>query len=257
MPHRGMVLTAGFGAAAVVLLLSSSRLLAVWSPSQPSQTELQAALATLEQQLRQVESRLQELDALASPTLREVLPAEAAFAEAERLGIVEEIARARPRMAPERLRRVSVSLVNEARRHRLDPLLLTAVARVESGYNPFATSHAGARGLLQLMIPTSRELLERRGEQLGHEGELYDIETNVALGAEYLARMITRFPTLEGALLAYNRGPTGARAVLGGDASQRALAGYPRLVLDEHRRLARRAVERHAARQVEDSTPTL
>lgn len=44
------------------------------------------------------------------------------------------------------------------RTHGLDPALLSAVAKVESGYHPSARSAAGARGLMQLMPATARSL---------------------------------------------------------------------------------------------------
>jgi soluble lytic murein transglycosylase-like protein len=64
--------------------------------------------------------------------------------------------------------------------------------------DPSAESHAGARGLLQLMPATARELRL--------DGD--DPATNVLAGARYLAQMIDRFGSLDLALAAYNAGPT-------------------------------------------------
>jgi soluble lytic murein transglycosylase-like protein len=76
--------------------------------------------------------------------------------------------------------------------------LLIATAYEESRMNPLAESGAGARGLLQLMPATAREL------QL--DGD--DPATNVLAGARYLRQMIDRFGSVELALAAYNAGPT-------------------------------------------------
>lgn len=167
-----------------------------------------------------------------------------ALQEADALGILAEVARERPQLRPDAQRRVGVALVSEARRHGLDPLLLAAVARVESRFDPYATSQMGAVGLLQIRPPTGKAMIAEDGGRLSHDAQLYEIETNVALGARYLAGLARRYPSLDQALLAYNRGPVGAgRALRGPDASA-ALAGYPHAVLAERERLALRARRR-------------
>src|SRR5439155_856951 len=76
--------------------------------------------------------------------------------------------------------------------------LLVATAFVESRMDPSAESHAGARGLLQLMPATARELRL--------DGD--DPATNVLAGARYLRQMLDRFGSVDLALAAYNAGPT-------------------------------------------------
>ena len=76
--------------------------------------------------------------------------------------------------------------------------LLVATAYEESRMDPNARSGAGARGLLQLMPGTAREL--------GLEGS--DPAVNVRAGARYLRQLIDRFGEVELALAAYNAGPT-------------------------------------------------
>jgi soluble lytic murein transglycosylase-like protein len=44
------------------------------------------------------------------------------------------------------------------RKHGVDPALLSAVAKNESGYRADAVSHAGARGLMQIMPATAKGL---------------------------------------------------------------------------------------------------
>ena len=194
--------------------------------------ERTAAMDALETRLEELEKRLDGIDGAH------------AFSEARQLGIIDAVSESRPDLRPSAVRRVGVALVSEARRNDLDPLLLAALARVESGYNPFATSDAGARGLLQLTPPTGRTMANAKGSTLNHSAELYDIETNIALGAHYLADLVRQFDTVDAALLAYNRGIGGAKAALRSPNRERALEGYPKTVLTERARLAERAAHR-------------
>jgi hypothetical protein len=81
----------------------------------------------------------------------------------------------------------------------VSPALLTAVAAVESGFQPRAVSRAGATGLTQLMDGTARALgVTNR----------FDPWQNLVGGARYLRGLINRFPgNLPLALAAYNAGP--------------------------------------------------
>ena len=64
--------------------------------------------------------------------------------------------------------------------------------------DPSAQSGVGARGLLQLMPGTARELRL--------DGD--DPADNVLAGASYLRQMLSRFGSVDLALAAYNAGPT-------------------------------------------------
>ena len=89
----------------------------------------------------------------------------------------------------------------------LDMALLTAVARVESCFDPKANSVAGALGVMQLMPGTAKELGVRNA---------FDPKSNITGGATYLAKMLKRHNgNLELALASYNAGP-GAVAKYGG-----------------------------------------
>ena len=81
-----------------------------------------------------------------------------------------------------------------------DVFLVLALTRQESGFNPNARSPANARGLMQLLPSTARALTGRRPN-------LYDAETNMRIGEEFLSRLITKFSSVELALAAYNAGP--------------------------------------------------
>ena len=86
-----------------------------------------------------------------------------------------------------------------AEKYNLPPQLINAVIRAESNFKVRAVSSAGARGLMQLMPATAKEL--------GVE-DSFDIEQNIDGGAKYLRKMLDRFGgSVRKALAAYNAGP--------------------------------------------------
>ncbi len=86
-----------------------------------------------------------------------------------------------------------------AREQNIDQALLRAVVEAESDYNPFEVSRAGAKGLMQLMPGTAKEL--------GVVDPFNSFE-NLTGGAKYLNQMIKKFNgDLSLALSAYNAGP--------------------------------------------------
>lgn len=86
-------------------------------------------------------------------------------------------------------------------RHGIDPRILSAVARVESGYNPNAVSPAGARGLMQFMPATAA----------GMGIDPMDPAQAVDGAARYLTQQLRDFGSLDLALAAYNAGPGAVR----------------------------------------------
>jgi soluble lytic murein transglycosylase-like protein len=102
----------------------------------------------------------------------------------------------------QRIRALVPTVADAARRHDIDPLLLHAVAHVESRHNAQATSHAGARGVMQVMPATGR-----RFGVADPLRQLHDPDINVHVGAEYLKVLQQRFGNnLPLVLAAYNAG---------------------------------------------------
>jgi soluble lytic murein transglycosylase-like protein len=117
-------------------------------------------------------------------------------------------------LAPHEQRRLSRMLLDEGQRHRIDPLFLAALIRVESAFSAEAVSNKGARGLMQVMPATGAEMAQRLGlEWFGPHG-LHDPEYNVRLGTYYLRRLLDRYQgSYRRALTAYNRGPRNVRFI--------------------------------------------
>jgi soluble lytic murein transglycosylase len=83
-----------------------------------------------------------------------------------------------------------------------------ALMRQESLFNPRAVSPSNAYGLLQLLLPTARDVARKRGQSKPQVADLLKPEINVPLGASYLSQMRERFDgQFVPAVAAYNAGP--------------------------------------------------
>ncbi|HEV2851433.1 MAG TPA: lytic transglycosylase domain-containing protein [Thermoanaerobaculia bacterium] len=91
--------------------------------------------------------------------------------------------------------------------NRLPPYLVFGIIRQESAFDTNAQSWAGARGLMQLMPATARELAVKNGLDYSHE-RLSDPAFNVRLGTTYFRQVFSMFDeNLELSLAGYNGGP--------------------------------------------------
>lgn len=89
----------------------------------------------------------------------------------------------------------------------LDPFLLVAVMKVESGFDPRAVSAKGARGLMQIMPDTGAWAAVQLGMEPFHPDDLFIPDINLRIGAWYLSYLSQRFnDRLVLALAAYNGG---------------------------------------------------
>jgi soluble lytic murein transglycosylase len=99
-------------------------------------------------------------------------------------------------------------LVNRhAETHDLPASLVLAMIRQESAFDPSARSWAGARGLMQLMPATGRELARRIGVRYSTD-RLSDPDFSIRLGTTYFNQVLEMFDGNEVlALAGYNGGP--------------------------------------------------
>jgi hypothetical protein len=90
-------------------------------------------------------------------------------------------------------------LIHEkSQKYGVDPALVAAVIEQESSFKPRARSQVGARGLMQLMPGTGRDMGARN---------LYDPDQNVDAGVRYIKYLNARFHgDLKKTLAAYNAG---------------------------------------------------
>lgn len=88
----------------------------------------------------------------------------------------------------------------------VDPLLIWAVIREESRYDPEALSYVGARGLMQIMPPTQAWIAEELEEEIP-PGDAFTPETNIRMGAWFLHFLMDYFgDDLDLVIAAYNGG---------------------------------------------------
>jgi soluble lytic murein transglycosylase-like protein len=91
--------------------------------------------------------------------------------------------------------------------NRIPSYLVFGIIRQESAFDPNAQSWAGARGLMQLMPATAKELAGRAGLDYSH-ARLSDPSFNVRLGTTYFRQVLSMFDdNLELSLAGYNGGP--------------------------------------------------
>ncbi len=99
------------------------------------------------------------------------------------------------------------AIISTAKSRKLDPRFILALIRQESVFRPLAKSPAGARGLLQLTIDAAQKYAANAGMEPVEESQLYQPETSIRLGGEYLAELSAMFPNLPEAVAAsYNGG---------------------------------------------------
>lgn len=128
---------------------------------------------------------------------------------------------------------VSRSEINDlidkyAEKNGLDADFVKAVIKQESGFNPEATSHCGAMGLMQLMPSTAKGLGVTNA---------YDAEQNIEGGTKYLKGLMDRFDNNKSlALAAYNAGPNAVKKY-GGIPPYMETQNYVKSVLGNYERM--------------------
>ncbi|MBT3066095.1 lytic transglycosylase domain-containing protein [Rhodoferax sp. U11-2br] len=102
-------------------------------------------------------------------------------------------------VAPEPISAIVSEAFEVGSRVRLDPALILAVMAVESGFNPFAQSHVGAQGLMQVMTRVHKD----KYQNFGGEFAAFDPLANLQVGVKVLLDCIRTAGSVEGGLKSY------------------------------------------------------
>src|SRR6185369_7396123 len=138
----------------------------------------------------------QRLEALAGPSRAEIV----AQREERVNSAINSVADTYP--APYRQ-----AILSAAKSRKLDPRFILALIRQESVFKPLAKSPAGARGLLQLTMDAAQKYGPGAGLNSLRENQLYQPETSITVGAEYIEHLTSLFPhMLEPVAATYNGG---------------------------------------------------
>ncbi|GAA0315615.1 transglycosylase SLT domain-containing protein [Sphingomonas oligophenolica] len=85
--------------------------------------------------------------------------------------------------------------------------IIHAIARQESQFNRAAVSHAGARGLMQLMPGTARDVSTKMGLGYNPGALTTDTDYNIMVGSTYFQHIYNIYYSWPLAVAAYNAGP--------------------------------------------------
>jgi len=129
--------------------------------------------------------------------------------------------------AKRRMRLWSYFIYHQAQKYGIDDSLVKAVIYTESYFNPNATSHKGASGLMQLMPATA----EKYGVS-----DLYNPKQNIVAGIKHLRYLKTLFPNnLKHMIAAYNAGENAVNKY-NGIPPYRETQGYVKKVMKHYKR---------------------
>ena len=99
------------------------------------------------------------------------------------------------------------ALLKHAPSRNVDPRFVLSIARQESRYQADAKSLAAARGMMQFIPSTANQIASQLGLQNFNQDALYDADTAILFGSQYLSNLFKQFPNQpEAVAAAYNGG---------------------------------------------------
>lgn len=97
-----------------------------------------------------------------------------------------------------------------SKQYNVDKYLIYAIIKAESNFNENAESAKGAKGLMQLMENTAKDIIKKDEEFKSIEenisSKLLEPQINIALGVKYISNLMEKYKNVELSLVAYNAG---------------------------------------------------
>ena len=89
----------------------------------------------------------------------------------------------------------------------IDPMWIYSIIKVESNFNKDATSNSGAKGLMQIMESTAKDMAKNLNLENFTGEMLYNPEINIMLGTKYFKELLNKYnQNYYLAIAAYNAG---------------------------------------------------
>src|SRR5690349_3748441 len=124
-------------------------------------------------------------------------------------------------LSPARFQQYDPIITSVATEHRLDPMLVKAVAWRESRFDAHKVGTTGERGLMQVSAKAANEWAHENKIGDFNFDQLFDPKTNIEAGSWYLRRALDHWQNesepLAFALAEYNAGPSRAQRWVGAD----------------------------------------
>ncbi len=116
---------------------------------------------------------------------------------------IEYVMDSNPKLTTRQAREIVSSSYRWAAEFNIDMKLLLAVAKTESNFYPHAISASGAYGLMQVIPLWHKDKIIKAREELGNP-EIFNINTNIYLGAQVLKECIRKTGKVNTALVCYS-----------------------------------------------------
>jgi len=131
--------------------------------------------------------------------------------------MVEAVVKLQPKVDKEMARRITTVIMQECMEKQLDPAVIVGLISVESGFNPFAESKAGAVGLMQVRYSVWKEEPELIDNGVSQKEALFWLDRNIKSGIDIFRKYYDAAECdIFTALYRYNTGsvniPKGTRA---------------------------------------------